>query len=216
MKQSEQHYRSRLQMLEQELMHRSGLPLPVEPQRFVEALVVVYERLVDIERVEYVSLYRVRRILGIILDLDEIGFNRMLQEVFPKLVSGAIPGYRIALEVDATPRELAAIRRRNWHILIDGIARHITARPTMRATLSHPELPDVSIEIECDLFGEPAERTTSFRMPLLEQLSGAAAAAAPLLIEAAANELRAANALAWRLTDLLQTATTRTIDDEDA
>lgn len=96
------------------------------------------------------------------------------------------------------------------------IERHITARPTMRATLSHPELPDVSIEIECDLFGEPAERTTSFRMPLLEQLSGAAAAAAPLLIEAAANELRAANALAWRLTDLLQTATTRTIDDEDA
>lgn len=127
MKQSEQHYRSRLQMLEQELMHRSGQPLPAEPQRFVEALAVAYERLVDIERVEYVSLYRVRRILGIILGLDEIGFNRMLQEVFPKLVSGAIPGYRIALEVDATPRELAAIRRRSWHILIDGIPCHVIA-----------------------------------------------------------------------------------------
>lgn len=120
-------YRSCLQTLEQELMQRSGQPLPVEPQRFIEALAVVYERLVDIERVEYVSLYRVRRILGIILGLDEIGFNRMLQEVFPKLVSGAMPGYRIALEVDATPRELATIRRRNWHILIDGIPRHVIA-----------------------------------------------------------------------------------------
>lgn len=96
------------------------------------------------------------------------------------------------------------------------IERQITARPTMRVTLSHPELPGVSIEVEIDLFGEANERRTSFRMPLLEQLSGPAAAAAPQLIEAAASELRAASALAWRLTDLLLTATTRTVDDEDA